>query len=340
MILYLYTHNATNTKVTPSMAEIPCSTKLVPNYDELDQLLLDAGNSLESAHTDNTGNEQDNRIVESVCACTDSSPSHIVTSPPASSSSTLINSSRFAPPKTEAEIIMARKTGIPKRTQQDTKYCTKVWDEWRQHRQQTTGVQIRPLDLLSPTELAHWLTRFVLGARKKTGEVYPPNTLHHICCGLMRHLRQSGKPEIDFFKERRFSEFRASLDAEMKRLQGEGYGSTKKQAEVLREEDENRLWEKKLLGDHTPQTLLDTIVFYNGLFFALRSGQEHRQLRRDPCQIQVVEHPGARPYLKYTEDISKNRPGGLKGKKTVPKVVCHHANTENPQRCFFRLFKL
>ena len=131
----------------------------------------------------------------------------------------------------------------------------------------------------------------------------------------MRHLRQSGKPEVDFFKNQRLSEFRASLDAEMKRLQGERYGSTKRQAEVLTEEEENSLWEKKLLGDHTPQTLLDNIVFYNGLFFALRSGQEHRQLRRDPCQIQVVEHPGERLYLKYTEDISKNHPGGLKGKK-------------------------
>ena len=133
----------------------------------------------------------------------------------------------------------------------------------------------------------------------------------------MRHLQQSGKPEVDFFRDRRFSEFCASLDAEMKRLQGEGYESTKRQAEVLTEEEENSLWEKKLLGYHSPQTLLDTIVFYNGLFFALRSGQEHRQLRRSPCQIQVVKHPGEWPYLKYTEDISKNHPGGLKGKKKL-----------------------
>ena len=143
------------------------------NYDEIDQVFLDGGNSLESVHTDNAGNKQ---AVESVCACTDSSPSHILarplTNPPANSSSTSINGSRFAPPKTEAEIIIARKTGIPKRTQQDTKYCTKVWDKWRQHRQQTTGVQIKSLDL-PPTELAHWLTRFVLEARKKTGEVNP-----------------------------------------------------------------------------------------------------------------------------------------------------------------------
>ena len=68
------------------------------------------------------------------------------------------------------------------------------------------------------------------------------------------------------------------------------------------------LWEKGLLGDDSAQALLDTIVFCTGLYFALRSGQEHRQLRGDPCQIEVVEHPGKRAYLKYTEDTSKNHP--------------------------------
>lgn len=46
-----------------------------------------------------------------------------------------------------------------------------------------------------------------------------------------------------------------------------------------------------------------------------------------------------RPYLKYTEDLSKNRQGGIKGRNTKPKVVCHHSNIENPERCFVRLFK-
>ena len=113
----------------------------------------------------------------------------------------------------------------------------------------------------------------------------------------------------------------------------------KKQAEVLTETDEDLLWAKGLLGDETPKILLDTVVFYNGLYFALRSGREHRQLRHSPCQVEVVEKPGERPYLLYHEDTSKNHPGGLKGRKTTPKVVVHHSNTENPERCFVTLFK-
>ncbi len=168
----------------------------------------------------------------------------------------------------------------------------------------------------------------------------PPNTLHHLVCGVMRYLRWNGQPKIDFFTDVDFSHFKQSLDAEMKRLQSQGMGSKKRQAEALTPEDEDILWGKGLLGDATPQTLLDTMVYSNGLYFALRSGSEHRQLRlHSPSQIELIEQSGKRPYLRYTEDISKNRPGGIKGRNIKPKVVNHHANTSNKDRCFVRLYK-
>ena len=108
----------------------------------------------------------------------------------------------------------------------------------------------------------------------------------------------------------------------MKRLQRKGLGSRKRQAQVLTIENEEKLWKSGLLGDSNPKQLL-----------ALRSGREHRQLRFNPCQIEVVEKDDERPYLKYIEDISKNKPGGLKGRKLKQKEVCHYANVENPGRC-------
>ena len=136
-----------------------------------------------------------------------------------------------------------------------------------------------------------------------------------------------------------FVQFKSSLDAEMKRLQRQGIGSKRRQAEALNEEEEEILWEKELLGDKSPQTLLDTIVFCNGLYFALRSGKEHRQLRMKSSQIELVEKTGERGYLKYTEDTSKTRQGGLKERNIKPKVVYHHENVANPDRCFVRLYK-
>ena len=170
------------------------------------------------------------------------------------------------------------------------------------------------------------------------GSEYPPNSLHHICAGLLRHLRMSGR-DIDLFKDTAFAPFQATLDGEMKHLQSASLGSKKRQAEVITEEEEEKLWSTGQLDDSSPQQLLNIILYYCGLYFALRSGKEHRQLCRSPPQIELFERPAERAYLRYSEDVSKNHPRGLKGHNIKPKVEYHHANTSNPQRCFVRLYK-
>ena len=215
------------------------------------------------------------------------------------------------------QVLEARDKGVPEKTRKDTLYCCRVWEAWRDNRN-STGSNIPQLLEMDKKTQVHWLTRFVLKMRKVDGSEYPPNTLYHIVCGIMRYVRGS-IPEIDFFKDAEFKSFVASLNAEMKRLQSNGTGSTHKQAAV---EEEELMWESKVLGDHCSQSLLNTMIYMNGLYFALRSGEEHRSLRRSSCQIEVVERPGERAYLVHREDIAKNHPGGLKGRKVKPKTSC------------------
>ena len=91
----------------------------------------------------------------------------------------------------------------------------------------------------------------------------------------------------------------------MKRLQREGLGTKKKQAEVISEEEEDLLWQNGLLGEENQKMLLNTVIFYNDLYFALRSGQEHQQLRLNPCQIEVIRKPGETPFLQYIKMFQK-----------------------------------
>ena len=180
-------------------------------------------------------------------------------------------------------------------------------------------------------QLSYWLEVFVLEVRKRDGSEYSPGTLHHLVAGLMCHLREAGI-RIDIFSDDDFANFR--------RIRRNGAGKQKGQAEVITEDEEELLWSKGILGDHTPQALLNTVFYMCGVYFALRSGQEHRQLCHKPCQITVVEKPGEGPYLLYIEDMSKNNQFGLKGRKFLPKSVKQFSNESNPDRCFTRLFKL
>ena len=125
----------------------------------------------------------------------------------------------------------------------------------------------------------------------------------------------------------------------MKRLRAKGPGTSTRKADIIEPKEEETLWSKGILGDDSPTAILNTVFYMNGLYFALCSGQKHRQLRHSPCQIEVIEQDGHVPYLQYTEDVSKNNPGGLKRRKHKPKIIKHYANQENPKRCFVRIFK-
>jgi len=126
----------------------------------------------------------------------------------------------------------------------------------------------------------------------------------------------------------------------MKCLNATGKHIEKWQAQIIKASDEDYLWSLRLLGEHSPQVLLDTIAYMVGLYFALRSGNKHRRLQHNPSQLQVIEPPDGRAYILYREDISKTNHGGLSSQRKKLKEVVHYANTTKPGSCFIRLFKL
>ena len=184
---------------------------------------------------------------------------------------------RFAVLKTEEEVKQARRARIPKKIHIDTRHCTKIWKTWSGCRNSVEKNELVPEDIatLDGEKLQYWLSYFVLEVRKKSGLEYPPNTLHHICCGLLCRLKENGRPEIDIFKDTNFADFRATLDGEIKWLQSLGLGTKKRQAEPLAE---NLLWSSGIIDDHSPQALVDNIFFMNSIYFASCSRQEYRKL--------------------------------------------------------------
>ena len=86
---------------------------------------------------------------------------------------------------------------------------------------------------------------------------------HHLPCVVVevmgKGIRCNGHPELDFYKDAVFHDFRRTLDSEMKRLKGAGENSNRKQADPITLEE--RPWETGQLGDHSPQALVDTVFF-------------------------------------------------------------------------------
>ncbi len=65
----------------------------------------------------------------------------------------------------------------------------------------------------------------------------------------------------------------------MKSLSREGYITPKSKAQVITLSQEDKLWSNHLLGDHTPEHLVYTVLYLLGVQFVLRAGEEHKSLK-------------------------------------------------------------
>ena len=174
-----------------------------------------------------------------------------------------------------------------------------------------------------PKILNRHLSCFVLKTRKSNGERYPPATLHHLLCGLLRHFRQqnTGCPNFMDKKDLRFWELHGTLDVHFHQLLSEGIGRQVQHAEIITKSEENQLWKSGVMGTSTPRSLQNAVFYYVGKLCCLRGGQEHRALKLS----QLKRHTNPDWYT-YYENVSKNRNGTFKQlhvkEKEVPIYAC------------------
>ena len=115
-----------------------------------------------------------------------------------------------------------------------------------------------------------------------------------------------------------------------------------RKSDVLNLTDEDILWSLGLLGTHSPEVLLHTVMFTIGLSCSLRAGKEHYCLRSVPFNSQftfLYDNEG-KLYFRYVEDIGlKTNKGGLKHRKVQPKEVTVY-QLSNPDCCPVRILNL
>jgi integrase len=99
-------------------------------------------------------------------------------------------------------------------------------------------------------------------------------------------------------------------------------------------EEEGLFWTKGLLGCDSAECLLNTIYFYNGKLFVLRSN-EHRLIR--VSNIAVKDN-----FIIFDESVSKTFHGRLKDLKKSRRLIeykCHEIGEEH-SRCLVKFYSL
>ena len=300
------------------MEQTESGSNIIPDDDDDDKLFLVASQQYEETLTTNQFMEQEDE-----------------------SASKATGKKRFASPISESDIMRLIDDAIPANTQKTTLWAVRTWKDWATQRKENGDEVPCDLEVATNEDINKWLARFVLEVRNQRGECYTGATIYSLCAGLQRHIcdvRMANKGKsLDIYTNCEFTYFRSVLDSVLKQLHKQGVGTVKKRAEGISHELEDHLWKSKVLGDDTPQKLLDTLVFCFGLNLALRSGQEHRDLR--PDMLVLSEPPGAKAYLTYTESGSKNNSGGLRDRRVANKSVKVFENPDNRSMCVVTLYK-
>ena len=111
--------------------------------------------------------------------------------------------------------------------------------------------------------------------------------LRQMLSAFQRVLRTNKIPFNIFDKhDLRFSELRNTLDTVC--VGKEGIGAEVFHAPVVSYEHETLMWKSGVLGFEPPEALLRAVLVTVGMYFSLRGGQEHYdlkvdQFKRDPA---------------------------------------------------------
>lgn len=172
---------------------------------------------------------------------------------------------RFQKPVTENELKTLIENQENMNTKSNTRWAFNVFEKWREQRVDN----IPELHCMDSTTMNYWLQRFIVEARRKDGNEYPPKSLYLIACGLLRYLRNKEVYDKNLLDESdtNFVPFRKVLDAQMKTLLDKGLGTTIKQADPVTREDEEKLWQLKVFGNDNAEQLQHTVFFYASILF-------------------------------------------------------------------------
>jgi len=150
-------------------------------------------------------------------------------------------------------------------------------------------------------------------------------------------LRDLGKPHC-LFNDKEFAKSRATLESKCKQLREQGKGRRPKKVLRLNEDEMEKLWSTKQLGDHCPEALIRTVWLNNTMHFGWRARDEHRRVLLGDLEVRREEGGEKSEYIFWhTARGSKTRSGSKEfGPKRYFNPRIYATGTD---RCPVKFFK-
>ncbi len=103
------------------------------------------------------------------------------------------------------------------------------------------------------------------------------------------------------------------------------------------------MWSSRVLGESTPEQLLNTIIYLLGVYLSLHAVEEHKALKigyylQIKCKCKYDKELEAH-FIEYKETCSKNHQGGLGNLNKKPNIVTVYENKDQPSRYLIYLYK-
>ena len=140
---------------------------------------------------------------------------------------------------------------------------------------------------------------------------------------------------VKLLSAKEFKTLQLALDLEMKTSTAQGLGMNVKQSDPVTSDMEDILWEKGILGSHSPRSLLRTVFWLIGVNYGIRGGEEQRKLTQRNFSFGEDDQGS---FLLFKETVSKTHQGGLKHKGAKPREAKCYQN-EEPHKCLVNLFR-
>jgi len=232
-------------------------------------------------------------------------------------------------------------------------YGVNAWRHWvvgknaELEKQRAQGKYMKPFETdilkLRADELNYTLCMFVKEVRKPNGDPYASDSILYLTLGIQEYLFENGRID-NIFTDMYYEPFTSANHEVIKDfklpINELGYFVTRI--------EEEHLWEAKQLGAHSPQVLLNTLIYFNAKYFMMKTLDDHTKLsfthimkhwKKGGTATPATKNPPV-PGEKRTTLLRYYPPAHLKGNRHDDRKCFEQQELpDNPLRCPVKLYE-